>query len=107
MADPDRRAPGKAWPERLARERRPEESRELVRRILRLEEPLGEEACLRAARIIEIAENVLGDRDKAARWLHEPDRALGGRTPGRLLGSDAGAHEVERVLGRIQHGVYS
>ena len=62
---------------------------------------------LRAARVIVGAIEALGSRDKAATWLRTANRALRGMTPMSLLETDAGARMVERVLGRIEHGVYS
>ncbi|MGH7324668.1 MAG: type II RES/Xre toxin-antitoxin system antitoxin [Candidatus Rokuibacteriota bacterium] len=62
---------------------------------------------LRLARIAARAEEVFGKRQKAAAWLQKPNRALGGATPLDLLDTDLGALEVERILGRIEHGVYS
>jgi putative toxin-antitoxin system antitoxin component (TIGR02293 family) len=53
------------------------------------------------------AEEAFGDEEKARRWLSRPNRAVGGHAPLTLLDSDAGALAVERVLGRIEHGVYS
>jgi putative toxin-antitoxin system antitoxin component (TIGR02293 family) len=53
------------------------------------------------------AEEALGDSEKAHRWLGRENRALGGERPVALLDSDAGARAVERVLGRIEHGVFS
>jgi putative toxin-antitoxin system antitoxin component (TIGR02293 family) len=50
---------------------------------------------------------VLGSTDKAARWLHTENRALGGQTPLALLDTDLGTRQVEEVLGRIEHGVFS
>lgn len=61
----------------------------------------------RLARMIVRAEDALGDREHARVWLATPNRALQGRTPLSLLGSDAGTLAVERVLGRLEHGVYS
>lgn len=61
----------------------------------------------RLARLVVRAEEALGDADKARHWLSQPNRALGGQRPLTLLDSDAGALAVERVLGRIEHGVYS
>ncbi len=61
----------------------------------------------RLARLLVRAEEALGDDEKARRWLSRPNRALGGHAPLTLLDSDAGALAVERVLGRIEHGVYS
>jgi putative toxin-antitoxin system antitoxin component (TIGR02293 family) len=61
----------------------------------------------RFARFLVRAEEAIGDRTKALRWLVRPNRALGGKQPLELLDSDAGAVAVERVLGRIEHGVFS
>jgi len=61
----------------------------------------------RLARIVVRAEDALGDDDKAHRWLSAPNRALGGQRPLTLLDSDAGALAVERILGRIEHGLIS
>jgi len=62
---------------------------------------------VRVARVAASAEAVLGDRQKAGRWLQKPNRALGGAVPLDLLGSDLGAGQVETVLGRVEHGVHS
>jgi len=72
--------------------------------------PLSAEESDRLARLVRIvvrAAEALGDRDAANRWLGKANRALGGRIPLHLLDSDAGAQAVERVLGRIEHGVFS
>ena len=61
----------------------------------------------RLARIAARAAEVLGDEDKASRWLHRPNRALAGERPVALLDTDLGARQVEDVLGRIEYGVYS
>ena len=60
----------------------------------------------RLARLLVRAEEALGDVEKSRRWLSSPNRSLGGQRPLTLLDSDAGALAVERVLGRIEHGVY-
>ena len=56
-------------------------------------------------RLISRAQDALGSREKALRWLMKSNRALAGEVPLTLLASDAGALAVERVLGRIEHGV--
>jgi putative toxin-antitoxin system antitoxin component (TIGR02293 family) len=61
----------------------------------------------RFARIVVRAEEALGNDEKAHHWLSAPNRALGGQRPLTLLDSDAGALAVERVLGRIEHGLFS
>jgi len=61
----------------------------------------------RVARIATLAEETLGGRDRAARWLKRPNRALGSAIPLDHLDTDLGARQVEDVLGRISHGIYS
>lgn len=73
-------------------------------------EPLSREESDRLARLARLvgrAEEALGDRAKALRWMAKPNRALGGERPLALLDSDAGSLAVERVLGRIEHGVFA
>ena len=60
-----------------------------------------------ADRIVMKVAEVLGSQEEASRWLDTPNRALGGRTPLELLDTDLGSRQVEDVLGRIAHGVYS
>ncbi len=62
---------------------------------------------LRLGRVAALAEETLGTREKASHWLHEPIAALGNEPPLRHLDSDLGARQVEDVLVRISHGVYS
>lgn len=61
----------------------------------------------RLGRIAALAEEVLGSREKAIRWLHQPNRALGNAVPLRQLDTDPGSRQVEDLLIRIAHGVYS
>lgn len=61
----------------------------------------------RLARIFVSARLVLGSTEKASRWLQKRNRSLGNRIPLDLLGTDVGAYEVEKILGRIQHGIFS
>jgi putative toxin-antitoxin system antitoxin component (TIGR02293 family) len=73
-------------------------------------QPLSPEQSDRLARMVRVAERAeeaLGNREKAARWLRKPNRALQRKRPIDLLESDVGARMVERALGRIEHGVYS
>lgn len=62
---------------------------------------------VRVARIAALAEESLGGRDRAARWLKRPNRALGNAVPLHHLDTDLGARQVEDILGRISHGLYS
>lgn len=62
---------------------------------------------LRDSWITVRAIDVLGDYDKASRWLRQPNRALGGEAPAAILVSEEGARQVDEILGRIELGVYS
>ncbi len=60
---------------------------------------------MRVESLLEKAQFVL---EEAARtWLHTPVRALGDQTPLSLLDTDVGCSQVDLVLGRIQHGIFS
>jgi putative toxin-antitoxin system antitoxin component (TIGR02293 family) len=61
----------------------------------------------RLARVAARAEEVFGATDTVKRWLVRPNRALGGSTPLSLLDTYEGTTEVEAILGRIEHGVFS
>lgn len=61
----------------------------------------------RVVRAFARAERALGDPERAAHWLRSENRALQGNRPVDLLASDAGARAVEKVLGRIEHGIHS
>ena len=61
----------------------------------------------RLARIVAFAEQVFEHPDRAHRWLQQPQRGLGDRRPFDLLQNEAGAREVEDLLGRIEYGVLS
>ena len=61
----------------------------------------------RVARVAALAEEILGDKVKAARWLRRPNLTLGGKTPLQTLDTDIGASQVETVLHRVEHGVFS
>jgi putative toxin-antitoxin system antitoxin component (TIGR02293 family) len=62
---------------------------------------------VRMVRLFTQARAVLDDEDHAVTWLRTPNRALGGRVPLALLDTDLGTRQVEQVLGRIEHGVFS
>jgi putative toxin-antitoxin system antitoxin component (TIGR02293 family) len=62
---------------------------------------------LRYARLYGLAEAVLGDSAAARDWLESPARALGYATPLSFAETEAGAREVEALLGRIEYGVFS
>jgi putative toxin-antitoxin system antitoxin component (TIGR02293 family) len=69
--------------------------------------PAQSDRLFRLARIVGFAEEVFEDGERAHRWLKEPQRGLGNRSPLSLLSTEAGAREVEDLLGRIEFGVFS
>jgi len=60
---------------------------------------------IRLARVGTHAAKVLGTDEKAATWLHRPNRALNNRLPLELLQTDLGTKQVEEILNRIEHGI--
>jgi putative toxin-antitoxin system antitoxin component (TIGR02293 family) len=58
----------------------------------------------RLARIVAIANEYLGDHERALRWLKRPNRALGGLSPVAAIDTEPGARQVENLLGRIAYG---
>ncbi len=64
------------------------------------------DAIARFLRVTEAAKKAFGGEDFARKWLNLPNPALRGRIPMHLAETDAGARDVEDVLGRFSHGVY-
>jgi len=58
----------------------------------------------RLARIVALAQESLGSKERATRWLKRVNRALGGVAPISALDTEHGARQVENVLGRIAYG---
>jgi putative toxin-antitoxin system antitoxin component (TIGR02293 family) len=69
--------------------------------------PAEGEHVLRLAALLERAAQVFGEEADGADWLGTPNLALGGATPLALADTELGAREVDDLLGRIEHGVYS
>ena len=59
------------------------------------------------ARLLERATEVLGGREEAREWLHEPLLAIGNRTPIDVARTGLGVEQVLQVLGQLEYGVYS
>ncbi len=69
--------------------------------------PDESERVARLMRIISLATAVLESEEHAREWLKRPLRELGGQTPLQVAATEPGAREVERVLGRIEHGIFA
>lgn len=62
---------------------------------------------VRYARLFARASDALGGPDGARSWLSSPARAFDGELPLDFADTEVGAREVEALLGRIEHGVFS
>jgi putative toxin-antitoxin system antitoxin component (TIGR02293 family) len=69
--------------------------------------PAESDRVIRYARLLGRAVDVLEGEEAARRWLNRPQYGLGGAIPLDYAETEAGAREVENVLGRIEYGVYS
>ena len=71
-------------------------------------EPDESDRLLRLSRIygkaIELFE---GDNPAALQWLRSPLTALGGASPLAMSKTEPGAQEVERLISRLEYGVFS
>lgn len=70
-------------------------------------DPDESDRILRVARLFTHAVRALDGRENARKWLREPARALGGERPLAFADTEPGAREVERLLLRLEHGVFS
>jgi putative toxin-antitoxin system antitoxin component (TIGR02293 family) len=68
--------------------------------------PVESDRLYRLAKVYARANEVFEDEEVALDWLKSRNRALGD-VPLLLLDTEAGTDMVERVLTRIEHGVYS
>ena len=71
-------------------------------------DPAHSDRILRLARLYRLAVDLYDGNQAAARtWLTRPARALDGQTPLDFADTEAGAREVEQLIGRLEHGVYA
>ena len=70
-------------------------------------EPAESDRVVRFARLMGRAAEVFESEEAARGWLKSPQHGLGGATPLDYARTEVGAREVEDLLGRIEHGVYS
>lgn len=63
---------------------------------------------LRVSRLLERAIALFeGDAEAARSWLASPAKALAGHAPLDFARTEAGAREVESLIGRLEHGVHT
>jgi putative toxin-antitoxin system antitoxin component (TIGR02293 family) len=66
------------------------------------------ERLLRLSTVFEKAVDLFeGDAASAVRWLTTPQKALGDHPPIAYARTELGAREVENLIGRLEHGVFS
>lgn len=71
-------------------------------------QPAESDRVLRASRLFARAQDLFdGDQEAARGWLTKPQRALGGATPLEIAKTEVGAREVEQIIGRLEHGVFT
>lgn len=71
-------------------------------------QPDESDRVLRASRVFGKALELFeGDAEAARHWLASPQRALGGAVPMGLAKTDLGAREVEDLIERLEHGVFT
>jgi putative toxin-antitoxin system antitoxin component (TIGR02293 family) len=62
---------------------------------------------VRFERLVALAAEVMESAEDGRRWLASTQLGLGGAIPLEYAQTEAGAREVEALLGRIEHGVYA
>lgn len=84
--------------------------RTLARRRKKADKLSSEESdrVVRISRVFALAIELFeGDTEAARRWFLASNRALNGETPLQFVKTEIGAREVENLIGRLEHGVFS
>lgn len=70
--------------------------------------PDESERLLRVSSIFEKASALFeGDVEETLAWLTQPKKALGNKVPLSYSRTELGAREVENLIGRLEHGVFT
>ena len=69
--------------------------------------PVESDRLLRARQVFDHARAVFDNDQDVVAWFSMPNHALSGDTPLSLMDTDAGVHQVDDVLTRIEFGVYA
>jgi len=62
---------------------------------------------LRTKAIVEAVALFEGDQNTAEHWLSTPVRGLGRKKPNDLLATMEGIQQVQDIIGRLEHGVFT
>ncbi|MBA2562091.1 MAG: DUF2384 domain-containing protein [Chitinophagaceae bacterium] len=65
------------------------------------------EQAIEVAQVISKGLEIFGTKENMQQWLHSNIIALGDKKPIDLLDTSFGIRMIYRVLGRLEHGVYS
>ena len=65
------------------------------------------ERLYRIQRLLRKAVDVFGDLEMARKWLKDKAYGLGDVSPLEFAKTEIGAREVENLLGRLEHGIFS
>lgn len=68
--------------------------------------PVESDRLMRVREVFKHALTVFDSHADATAWFSMPNRALSGDTPLSLMDTDAGVHEVDAVLTRLEFGVF-
>jgi putative toxin-antitoxin system antitoxin component (TIGR02293 family) len=70
--------------------------------------PDESERLMRVATVFEKAVQLFeGEADAAVTWLRSPKKALSNHSPLQYACFEVGAREVENLIGRLEHGIFS
>ncbi|MCY4645733.1 MAG: DUF2384 domain-containing protein [Gammaproteobacteria bacterium] len=70
--------------------------------------PEESDRLVRVARLVAMAHDLMrGDGDAARRWLGDPHELLEGESPLERASTEVGSREVEDLIGRLRHGIFS
>jgi putative toxin-antitoxin system antitoxin component (TIGR02293 family) len=71
-------------------------------------QPAESDRVLRTSRLFARAKDLFdGDQKSARGWLMKPQRALGGAVPLEIAKTEVGAREVEKLIGRLEQGIFT
>lgn len=78
------------------------------RRVEKKLSPAESDRLVSVSRLLSLSIDLFeGDIPGAIRWFTRPNRALGRITPLEASTTEVGAREVENLIGRLEHGVFS
>jgi len=70
--------------------------------------PEESDRLVRVARLVAMAHDLMrGHGDAARRWLGDPHELLEGESPLERASTEVGSREVEDLIGRLRHGIFS